>query len=161
MGEPARTPYPDPDDSRERERARARFRDRAHAPMVVIGGGGDRVERETLTLSTPPPTTTPKARARTRRAPLSARLLARWLREELRTVGADTLIRQHGTRAVIDALYDGVVCEEPVYDTEQYQSAPGVQRSRTVEVGRRRVLNDSLRNPGGYLRWVLDQEAQR
>ena len=145
-------PVPVPDDDPRVVPLRPRARDR---------GGGEREilppaeEREELSLTTPPHPLDNTARVLARRALCaSERLLARWLRERLHTAGSEAMVRKYGARAVLDALYDGVVCEEPVY-------RPAADGRQVVEVGRRLVVSPLLRNPGGYLRWVLDQEAGR
>ena len=142
-------PTPVPDDPKVvslRPRARGR-------------GGGER-ERLTstekrvdlLSLTTPPHPLDNTARVLARRALLaSERLLARWLRARLHTAGSEAMVRKYGARVVLDALYDGVVCEEPVY-------RPAADGRQVVEVGRRLVVSPLLRNPGGYLRWVLEGE---
>ncbi len=129
---------------------------------VVRGGDRDERERENLTLSSPP-TTTPRVSARPRARDV---LLGRWLRDRLGTVGGEAMVRRFGARAVLDALYDGVVCDEPVYDNEIVEVgtwADGSSKTgtRRVEVGRIRVVSTALKNPGGYLRWVLEQERER
>ena len=131
---------------------------------VVRGGDPGESERENLSLSSPPPHPH-HHRARARRLLLSERLLATWLRERLGTVGGVSMVRRFGARAVLDALYDGVVCDEPVYDHEIVEVgvwADGSSKTgtRRVEVGRRRVVTTELRSPGGYLRFVLREQEE-
>ncbi len=91
-------------------------------------------------------------------------MLARWLRLELHTIGGEALVRRFGARAVLDALYDGVVCEEPVMEarpivTGRWPNGDDKVSYRTVEVGRCRVPDPRLRNPGGFLRFLLEEGA--
>jgi hypothetical protein len=104
-----------------------------------------------------------KLHARRRRPlQLSERVLVVWLREKLRTAGATAMVREYGARAVLDALYDGVVCEEAVMEERavgtgrSWGDGAPVQTYRLVEVGRRRVVSPQLRSPGGFLRRLLD-----
>ncbi len=91
-------------------------------------------------------------------------MLAGWLREKLGTLGAEAMVRKFGAREVLDALYDGVVCDEPVYEERDVQVgawADGSARTvpRRFEVGRRQVPSPALRNPGGFLYSMLVDRA--
>lgn len=125
--------------------------ERPRPPLrVVRGGRRERVsEEEDLSLSHPPP--------QHHRAPrellLSERALARWLRRRLGTVGAEAMVRKHGAGAVLDALYDGVVV---VRETTVRVGYPG-----ELQVRRWYEVSKALRNPGGFLRFVLDQGVGR
>ena len=72
----------------------------------------------------------------------SERLLARYLREKLRYLGAPTAIRKHGARRILNALDDMTVFVE---------WAPG-EWHREFEKG--------IRNPGGFLRKLLEEDVK-
>jgi len=68
------------------------------------------------------------------------RALTLWLQRCLHTAGAEAMVRQHGARAVLNALRDGVVHRE-------YDRAKGYYVYKP---------HAKLRNPGGFLRWLLE-----
>ena len=133
-------------------------------PLRAIGVVGGDDERGDLTLS--PPAPAPPAPRRPRPLRLSERRLAAWLHAHLSTVGAVAMVRRFGARQVLDALYDGVVCEEPAYESRPVVVGTwpdGSERTtqRLFEFGRRRIPSPGLRNPGGFLRFLLEEGAGR
>jgi len=138
MGEAARQFWPHP----------------LHDPRARDVDPNDRVdgERESLTL-TSPPTPTPTTR---RRARASERFLAAWLNRHLGTAGAAGMIRQFGTRAILDALYDGIIVETTI--TRLRLDDTGHERHHYETV---RTINPGLRSPGGFLREYLRSQQRQ
>ena len=132
------------------ERARARVRERE-----IVRGERDRSDRS-LSLTT---LTVLHPRARPALLCSERRLIA-WLRDVLQTAGATAMVRQYGARAVLDALYDGVVVREQFIATDETvdrQVALGLASPRLCEVRRwRAVPAPQLRSPGGFLRRLLE-----
>lgn len=73
----------------------------------------------------------------------SEQRLARWLEERLRFVGASTFVARRGVPLILAGLHDGLLVWYKV----------GNNRGRWEP-------NREVRNPAGFLRWLVDQRVR-